>query len=435
MVYQAWQCLAYTVEVGRHSTVAKNAASLYLIQFANYLVPLIMIPYLVRVLDPSGYGRVAFGQSLITYFIIFADYGFAFSATRKISLERNDIMAVSRTASQVWISKFVLGVAGLIVLISVVLSVTKLHEISVMLFILYGLVIGNVLFPTWLFQGMEKMVAISVINLLMQLFILIGVFTLVHRPDDYIIYAGLISSGSILSGLVGASLAFYIFKLQPIMPSTRSILDTLREGWTLFLSTASVSLYTAGNAFILGLLTTTTVVGYYSAAEKMVKAALGLLGPIAQAAYPRFSKLAFESEVVALQWGRRMLVVVGSVGLILSLILFVGAPILVQVVLGPEYGPSIKVIRILAALPFLVAISNVLGIQLMVPFGKDKAFTSILFVAGLTNVILAILLAPVWLESGMGAAVLISEMLVTVIMFVYLWANNLNPLCNKEIDR
>jgi len=427
----AWNGIASTLKVGLHSTVAKNAASLYVIQFAQYILPLITVPYLVRVLEPSGYGLVAFGQGFIAYFTIFADYGFALSATRKISLEREDISAVSWTASNVWASKALLGAAGFILLLLAVSLVPKLQESSTLLLILYGAVIGSVLFPTWLFQGMERMVAISVINLIMQLFILFGVFTLVHRPEDYIIYAVIISAGSIFSGLAGTVIAFFMFKLKPVTPSRRSIIETLREGWVLFLSMSSVSLYTAGNAFILGLLANTTAVGYYSAAEKIVKAVLGLLGPITQAAYPKFSRMAFESKDLALQWGRRMLFLVGSMALILSLVLFIAAPLIVRIILGPQYEPSITVMRLLAALPLLIAISNVLGVQIAFPFGLEKAILNLVFMAGIINILLALLFVPSLGANGMALSVLLAECFVTCSYFIYLMTKNLNPLIKK----
>lgn len=428
IISQTWRDLECALRGGLCSAVAKNAASLYIIQFANYIIPLIMVSYLVRALSPSGYGLVAFSQSLIAYFAIFAEYGFAFSATRKISLERDDVMAVSETASQVWTAKALLGIVGFIVLLIAVATIPKLRETSILLLILYGVVIGNVLFPTWLFQGMEKMVAISVINLMMQLFILIGVFTMVHQPEDCIIYAGLVSAGSILSGIVGAGLAFSMFELQPVLPSRKGILGSMREGWVLFLSMASVSLYTAGNAFILGLLANTTAVGYYSIAEKIVKSVLGLLGPIAQAAYPRFSRLALESKALALQWGLRMLAIEGSIGLMLSIMLFFGAPFVVQIILGHDYEPSIVVIRILAALPFLVAVSNVLGIQIAFPFGLEKAIFSFVLIAGIVNIVLAAILVPMWGAEGMAMSVLVAELFVTISYFIYLMSKNLNPL-------
>ena len=231
------------------------------------------------------------------------------------------------------------------------------------------------------------MVMISVINLAVRLFVVLGIFALVHQPGDYLLYAGLMSVGAIVAGLAGMVTAIAMFKLKPVRLTWRGIWETLEEGWTLFLSRASVSLYTAGNAFILGMLTNHTVVGYYSAAEKIVLAVSGLMGPIAQAVYPRFSKLASESKVMALQWGRRMLVLMGALSLALSIALFAAAPLVVHLMLGPGYEPSIAVMRILAAWIFINGITNVWGIQIMLPFGYDRAFFVILFLAGGINTV------------------------------------------------
>jgi len=408
--------LAQIAHLGLRSTVARNAASLYLIQFANYIVPLIMVPYLVRVLGPAGYGAVAFAQGFINYLMLFVEYGFDWSATRKISVHRDDHQAVNQTAFHVWATKGLLSLLGFGVLLLLIAVVPKLKEVYLFLLALYGIVLGNVLFPTWLFQGMERMVAISVINLGMKVAVLVGVFTLVHRPEDAVLYAALMGGGFLAAGLVGAVAAVRMFSLKLVSVTWSGIWETLKEGWVLFLSKASVSLYTAGNAFILGMLTNHTVVGYYSVAEKVVKALLGLLGPISQAAYPRFSKLAAQSREKALFWGRRMLLLMGGAGLGISVVILLGAPLIVAVLLGSQYGPSVVVMRILAFLPFLIALSNVLGIQIMIPFGMDRAFTLTLFGAGILNVLLAILLAPVWQAVGMAFSVLLSEIFVTLTM-------------------
>ena len=427
-----WQDVAFTVKAALRSSVAKNAASLYVIQIANYILPFITIPYLVRVLGPGGFGKVAFGQSLIAYFVLFVDYGFALSATRKVSVKRDDLMEVSHTVFNVWGAKTLLCIVGFMVLLLLIMVVPKLREVALLLLILYGIVIGNLLFPVWLFQGMEKMVVISVINLVMRLLVVISIFGLVHRPEDYLLYAGLTSLGAIGAGFIGAGAAFYMFKLPPIIPSWRGIWETLVEGWMLFLSQASVSLYTVGNAFILGLLTNHTVVGYFNAAEKIVKAIVGLLGPISQAAYPRFSKWASESKTLALQWARRMLVLMSGLGLALSVTLFAGAPVIVRIVLGPEYEPSIIVMRILSVLPLFIGASNVLGVQIMYSFRLEKAVMTIVYIAGLINLVLAILFAPIWLAAGMALAVVVSEAFVTIGFIFYLQKNRLIPI--RTID-
>jgi PST family polysaccharide transporter len=404
--------------------------SLYLIQFANYIVPLIMVPYLVRVLGPAGYGAVAFAQGFVNYLVLFVEYGFDWSATRKISVHRENRKVVNEAALHVWAGKGLLALLGFAVLLGLIALVPQLGQVKWLLLALYGLVLGNVLFPTWLFQGMERMVAISVIDLGMKLGILAGVFVLVKLPEDVLLYAGLLGGGSLLAGLTGAVAAFRTFGLQLTGISANAVWEVLREGWTLFLSKGSVSLYTAGNAFILGMLTNHTVVGYYSAAEKIVKSVLGILGPISQAAYPRLSRLAAESKEVALLWGRRMLLLMGGVGCVLSALLIVSAPVIVEVLLGSQYMPSVAVVRILAPIIFLIALSNVLGIQIMLPFGKDRVFTLIIFTAGALNVGGATVLAPAWQAAGMAVAVLSSELFVTVAMLVYLHVRGVSLLWN-----
>jgi PST family polysaccharide transporter len=178
----------------------------------------------------------------------------------------------------------------------------------------------------------------------------------------------------------------------------------------------------------LGLLTNPTVVGYYSAAEKIVKATSGLLGPLSQASYPRFSKMASKSKALVLQWGRRMLFLMGIIGFILSLALLLGSSAIVRLVLGTEYELSIMVVRILAPLPFLIAISNILGVQIMFAFRYEKKVFTRVLLAGLINIILAILLAPILKASGMAIAVLSSEAFITISYFTYLWNKGENPL-------
>lgn len=413
-VFAAYNSLSEVVHAGLKSTVARNAASLYLIQFANYIVPLIMVPYLVRVLGPAGYGAVAFAQGFINYLMLFVEYGFDWSATRKISVQRENLEAVNHTALHVWAAKGLLAVIGFVVLLALMSMVPKLGEVKWLLLALYGLMLGNVLFPTWLFQGMERMVAISVINLGMKLSILAGVFLLIKRPEDAVLYAGLLGGGSLLAGLTGAMVAFWMFGLRPRRVSAGGVWEALKEGWVLFLSKASVSLYTAGNAFILGMLTNHTVVGYYSAAEKIVKSFLGLLGPISQAAYPRFSKLAVDSKEKALLWGWRMLLFMSSLGSVIALVVYLAAPLISSLMLGHQYEPSIAVIRILSPVILLIAMNNTLGVQILFPFRQERLVTGVVFTACLMNIMLALLLVQSLAEKGMAVSVLVTEIFVTI---------------------
>ncbi len=413
---------------GLTSAVGRNALSLYLLQFGNYAIPLATVPYLVRVLGPEKFGLVAFGQGLMAYFSLVVNYGFDWSATRKIAVNHDDQAALSQTVSDVWAAKALLCAATALILFVLVLSVPKLSEVSRLLLILYGCVVGNMLFPTWLFQGMERMGVISATNLGVRVVGAITIFTFVHHPGDFVLYALVLSAQWLTAGLMGVAAAFRLFHLRLALPSWYGVQREIADSAAFFFTTAAISLYTSGNAFVLGLLANPAAVGYYSAAERIVIAVAGLVQPLSQAVYPRFSRLARDSKTQALLWARRMLVLTGGGGLLLSILLCAGAPLIVHVVLGPKYAPSAEVMAIMSPLPVLIAISNVFGVQLLVPFGYENNLLAIVVTAGFINITLAVLLAPHWLGPGMAGAVLISETFVTLGSFTRAWSLKINPL-------
>lgn len=423
-----WEGLKPLLHRGLRSSVGKNALSLYSLQFGNYLLPLITVPYLVRVLGAERFGTLSFGQGLMAYFTAMVSYGFDWSATRKISVERREAGVVSRVAANVWGAKFLLCISSFAGLLLLIQLVPRVHQVSTLMVVLFGGVLGSVLFPAWLFQGLERMGPISVINLSVRSLVVVGMFILVRRPQDFLVYAALSASGAILAGVTGIVFAFYSLKLEFIWPTWEGVRESLREGWVLFLSNSAIVFYTSGNAFILGLMANDAVVGYFTAGEKIIRAIVGMLGPLSQALFPRFSRLAEESKARTLMWGKRILLAMGGAGILLSAMTFVGAGLIVRVVLGTAYHPSISVVRILAPLPFLVGVSSMLGVQLMIPFGREKAVLSFVLLAGCLNLILASILAPIWKANGMAFSVLAAELFISVAYFTYLWKTQLNPL-------
>jgi len=414
------------------STVGKNALSLYSIQFAQYILPLITIPYLVRVLGPERLGTLAFGQSLMAYFALAVDYGFGLSATRRISAQREDFDVVNRIVSTVWAAKGLLALSGLSIVVILIRLVPRFHAVSSLILILFVGVVGSVFFPAWLFQGLEKMVPISVINLSVRTLSAAAMFVLVRRSEDYVVYAALMSFGALLAGVAGMWVAIRKFRLRFVLPSWGDIQECLKEGWVSFLTTGAVSFYTSANALILGFLTNDLMVGFYRAAERVARMATSAWGPLSQAAYPRFSKLAVDSKHDALHWGRRMLLVMGAAGLLISATLFLGAPLIIKVAFGPRYESSVTTLRLLSPLPFMIAISNVLGIQVLFPFRRERVALASVAVGGAVNLALSFLLAPAWKANGMAFSVTTAEFSVTAVMFGYLWKAHLNPLQARE---
>lgn len=403
--------------------VLRNAAALYAQQLGLVLLPLITTPYLVRVLGAAGYGSVAFTQSLVAYFAVGVDYGFAWSATRKISVSRHDLRAVSRIAASVWAAKLMLFAVGAVLLACLILVIPRLRPWDDLLILLYASLLGNVLFPGWLFQGMERLGAATALALTWRVLAVAATFLLVRGPGDVAAYIGILAASGIATGISGCVVGCRVFNLGIVLPRLGELRDTLREGSALFVSNAAVVVYTAGSAFVLGMLGTPAAVGYYSAAERVVRALTALPAPLSQALYPALSRLAVSSPATAARWSGRMLVVMGVVGFLLAAAILLAAPWIVTTIFGSSFMPAVAPLRVLAALPLLVSLSNVLGVQTLLPFGQDRAFTSVVVAAGAVNVCVAVFLVPKWQQTGMAVAVLASELFVVVTMaiYIYLW--------------
>ena len=201
----------------------------------------------------------------------------------------------------------------------------------------------------------------------------------------------------------------------------------------MFLFRSAVSLYTTANALILGVFAPVSSVGYFAAAEKLVRAMLGAFSPICQSLFPRLNHLLRHSQTEALRLVRVSLAVMGGGAIALTIGIWFTAPYIIRVALGPGYSPAVGVLRILAVLLPAVSLSNVLGIQWMLPLGMDRAFNIIIILCGALNIAAAVLLAPRFAQMGMAASVAGCESLVTIAMFIVLWRRGLNPLGKAEL--
>lgn len=400
--------------------LAENFISLSALQVVNHLLPLITLPYLVRVLGPEKFGLVSFAQAFIGYFIILTNYGFDLSATREISINRENKAKVSEIFSSVMTAKFLLGIFSFMILAVSLVFIPKFKSDWLIYIFTFGMVLDGILFPVWFFQGMERMKYITFLNITAKAIFTVCIFIFIREAADYV-YVPLINSmGYLVAGGLSLRIVSKNFGVRYNLPSIAAIKYQLKEGWYIFISQMATSLYSVSNTFILGLFTDNTIVGYYSAAEKLIRAVKGLLTPISQTVYPYISKLATESKQRTLNFIRKLVVIVGSGSFIISLLIFILATPIVNLVLGSQYQSSIIVLQILAFLPFVVGLSNIFGIQTMLTFNLKKAFSKILVSAGLLNVILAVILAPLYQHIGVSIAVLTTEIFVTLSMFSYL---------------
>ena len=397
----------------------ENFLSLSFLQVANYIFPLITFPYLVRVLGPEKFGLISFAQAFTGYFVILTDYGFNLSATREIAIYREDKEKVSEIFSSVMVIKFFLFFLSLGIMSAIIFTFEKFRKDWEIYYLTFGMVLGQVLFPVWFFQGMERMKYITFLNILAKLIFTIAIFLFVRKIEDYLYVPLLNSLGFIVAGILGLWIIFKDFGIEFKMPSWKEIKYQLKEGWYIFISQISVSFFNNTNTVVLGLLTNNTIVGYYSAAEKLIRVIINLQIPIVNSIYPVMAKLVKENIKKAIKLANKLLIY-GTCGyLILLILLWLFSHEIIVTVIGENFKKSEIIFKILLIIPLTIFINNIYGTQFLLNMGYSKIFFKILILSGLFNLTLCPILTYLWNYIGTALSWVVVEIFVLYGMYYY----------------
>jgi PST family polysaccharide transporter len=412
--------------------VVGNAASVMAVQAGSYLLPLINIPYLLRVIGPEHYGLIAFSQAMMTYFVTLNDYGFNLTATRELSIHRDDSVLRSELYSSVMAIKSGMCLLSFLILCTLVHFVPRFHHDAPVFFASFGTVVGTMLFPRWFFQGIEKMYLISLENLVMNAVFTAGIYIFVRHPSDYLIAAILQAGGTLLAGIVGLIILFSTEHVKLSVPTFSQIRNRLVDGWHVFVSYAASTFYTSSNAVVLGLVSGMTQVGYFSAAYKVFVAAQMLVTPMGQAMYPHVCALADRSRELAVAYLRKAMIVIGGLTFVGGLMVIVLAKVIVHIAMGPKYAASVLVLQLLAMIPFVFSLNNIYGTQAMLNFGLKAQFSRIIVISAIFNNIILVPLCFWFKAPGAALSALITQTVITIAMGTTLYGHGIDLLPRRS---
>ena len=410
--------------------IGKNFASLSLLQIANMLLPLVTLPYLVRVLGTEKFGLVIFAQSFAVFFNLFVEFGFNLSATREVAVHRKDEPKINAIFSGVMLIKILLVLSSFLILSLLVFLIPRLHADWEIFLLSFGIVIGQALFPLWYFQGIEKMSVISIINVSAKLIFTVLILFLIKDEDDYLLVPVFNSIGFIVAGLFGLYWALRNIKL--VIPRIVDMRILFLDSTNLFVSNLSTSLYTYSNIIILGALTNNTLVGIYSSMEKLILAIKGLFTPLFQAIFPYLSGRNTAETVTFVKKLIRPLLLVGL--LITSVILIFAEDILNLIYNDPQINNYSDVFKILGVIAVFTALNMLFNLLFLTSLKKYRERMKIMIIAGIFNVILGLVLVLKYGIYGMAITAALTELLL-LIMGAYYFYKIKNETTNYSPDR
>ena len=343
------------------------------LQVANYLIPFLVLPIISRILGASLFGSVSYAQNIVTYLTLLINYGFEYSATRQISIARED---KAKTDAIFW---SVIAAKGMLLILSfAILAVLPFCMERVAcdpkLYIYTALAnIGIVFFPTWYLQGVQQMDKMAWANFFTKLLGAVLVLSLVREASAYRLYPLLMSASSILIGIGAMIYVIRHFGISRPVLSRQTLREVMQAGAPIFLNNVFVALYTTANMTILGMYAADDVIGYFSGAQRLIQALnMVVVMPVSMAVFPEISRRFADSKTEGVRFLKQVLLWAGGAAAVVSLLTFVCAPLMIRIMYGIGFAPSIELLKWLSPIPFLVMIATLLTVQGLYGMGLQR---------------------------------------------------------------
>ena len=414
-------CKVILIEMDKETIFStfKNFISLAVIQLTNYLLPLIIFPYLVKHIGVDKFGVVSVCLSFMLYVIAFTDYGFSLSATKEVVAKKDDNIFLRKIYTDVTVSKLLMLLISSIVLLFLInfVEIFKQHALMYVLGIIYAL--GNCLTPIWLFQGLEKIRYLSFANFFGKIVTISLVFLYIKNANDYYLVVMIYGLGNVVTAFIANCILYYKFNIAPIRLSTARIKRQFYNGWHLFLNNISIVTFGSVNVLILGFFVSDLELGQYSVAERTAFVTWQLLIIFSQAIYPQICKLAQRSHEELVSFVRIVTISFGIFVFGLCTLIFFNGNIIVKFLSGHSDENTIKLLRIMSFHGFIIFL-NIPVYQTLLAYNLQKYTSQLFNVAALINVLFTIVVC--WFLGSTGAAfsTLIIQFIVTLSLYVLL---------------
>jgi len=395
-----------------------NFFSLGIVQGLNFLLPLLVVPYLLHTLGVEIFGLLAMATAFTGYFMILSDYGFNITATREVSVHRDSLEKLNEIFSAVIMIKIALMVLGFIILLIALLLFDKLGDESLIYLLTFGMVLGQVLFPIWFFQGIEKMGYIAVLNIIAKLFFLLAILIFVKEKEDAYLVPLFSSLGFIVVGIISLIYMYRTFHIRFIWQPYTLLRQYFLLGWHIFISRMAVVFYTSSNVFILGVFTNHTMVGYYAIADKVISALVSLGDILNQVFFPYLSKKWEENRQTYYQLFYKILKGIVFGMMVVAVVLVFWASDVIRLLSGEEIVITTELLQIMSLAVILFPLGGLFS-QSFVTQQQSFYVTQSTFWTLLVNLILVGALVPLYGAYGLAVAMILVQLFHFYLNYLY----------------
>lgn len=390
-----------------------------LLVMSSMIFPIITFPYVSRILLPKGTGKVSFAISLVSYFNMFAQMGIPTYGIQACAKVRDDRNKLTQTAQELVLINLLMSFISYVMLFVLLAFVPRFSEDRVLYIVISCTIFLNVIGVEWLYKALEEYTYIMVRSVIFKFMALVAIFLLIHQESDYLLYGVITIFASSASNILNFIDVHRYIDLKPL--KTYNLKRHIKFVSIFFAMGCATTIYTHLDTFMLGIMTEDIEVGYYDAAIRIKNVLISLVTSLGTVLLPR-SAYYVESREMDKFWeiSRKALkfVLLVSVPGLLYFIIFAEPCILL--LSGEAYMNSVIIMKVIMPTLLFIGLTNILGLQILVPLGKEKIVLYSEIAGAVVDLILNVILIPKIASVGAAIGTLVAEAVVLCVQFLAL---------------
>ena len=404
----------------------KNVFYNVLLAISQVLFPMLTFPYLARVLGPEHVGVLNFAESYARYFVLVAAFGIPIYGVREIAKIYNDKEKLSKLFVEIFTINFITTIILSIVFLITIIYVDRLNSAGILFYWALLFFFLQVFVLEWFFIGIKQFKFIAVRFFFIRLIFIACVFIFIKTSNDYLIYMRMQVLLNLLLAIVNIYYITKFINFKNLSLQSLNLKQHLKPLMILFLTIFFISIYLQLDTVILGFLTDSESVGYYSSALKLNKLLIAVFAAISAAMFPRMMNLLQEGKVV--QFNNMIqdcFYIIISLSLPTALLVYLCAPEIVQILFGSNFERAILPLQITAPIIVVVSLSTIFGFQILSALSKDKNILISAMLGTLVSILFSILLIKQYKENGEAFTIFLTEITVCA-SFIYFSRKHFN---------
>ncbi len=403
--------------------MAKSLRINYIFNLVNtgvgLLFPIVTFPYVTRVVMADGLGRIQFLSSIINYITLLSAIGIPLYAIREIARLRNNVVERNKATIELLTLHLLLTLIGYGVVFAIAFCVNKIYSDFWLYLLLSTHLLLSAIGVEWFYKGVEEFGYITIRSLIVRIVCLIALFVFVRNKDDLYIYAGVHVLSEVGNYVFNFSHLRNYLSLKDIPWKELNLKRHLKPSLRIFVLNLITSIYVNLDSVMLGFLSTTVAVGFYSSVTRLTKVLLGIVTTLGTVLLPRLANYISNGDIGAFknvaEKSSRFVVTI-AVPMVIGLIF--SAPQVIMVMCGDEFIPAIQTIQIIAPIILFIGLSNLIGLQVLYSQGKEKIVIISTLCGAIINFVLNYVLIPHFAQNGAAIATVVAEFCVTAVMII-----------------